>query len=200
MSFKFKLLIFFCLIIGAYNLYVIESLKENIDFLNTRVEVLEDAIESNNVELETIKKSKKETASKPVSKSAVKSRPKSVDKPAAQTVYEKAAQSEQKCSAVKAEPVKIIKPSAKIRVENRYAERTYLPEGYFKEEGTVVVKVDVDWFGKVVETSIQSSTISDEDLQYACREAALRTKFSSNTHDGPDYRLTGTITYTFEAR
>jgi TonB family protein len=94
-----------------------------------------------------------------------------------------------------------IVPSVKVRVEDRYVQgEPELPAGKFNEEGTVVVKVLIDFGGRVVSTSIQSSTVTDEDVQYACREAALKTEFSSNVHAGADSRLAGTITYTFSAQ
>ena len=42
--------------------------------------------------------------------------------------------------------------------------------------------------------------IADEDVQYSCREAALKTRFSHNIHAGHDSRARGTITYTFLAQ
>lgn len=96
---------------------------------------------------------------------------------------------------VKPKPMNIV-PGVKVRVEDRYVlGEPELPAGKFNEEGTVVVKVLIDYGGRVVSTSIQSSTVADEDVQYACREAALKTKFSYNVHAGIDSRLAGTITY-----
>ncbi len=101
----------------------------------------------------------------------------------------------------KAAKVKKIVPSAKARVENRYVEGDIvLPEGKFLEEGTVTVNVYVDFMGTVTKTDIASSTISDEEVKYACREAALKTDFSLDVHAGADSRLKGTIVYTFSAR
>jgi TonB family protein len=101
---------------------------------------------------------------------------------------------------VKPKPMNIV-PSVKVRVEDRYVKgEPELPAGKFNEEGTVVVKVLIDLMGGVTSTSIQSSTVTDEEVQYACREAALKTKFSYNVHAGPDSRVAGTITYTFSAQ
>jgi TonB family protein len=103
-------------------------------------------------------------------------------------------------AAVTAKPKNIV-PSVKVRVEDRYVQgEPELPAGKFNEEGTVVVKVLIDFMGGVTSTSIQSSTVTDEDVQYACREAALKTRFSPNVHAGADSRLAGTITYTFSAQ
>lgn len=103
-------------------------------------------------------------------------------------------------AAVTVKPKNIV-PSVKVRVEDRYVQgEPKLPAGKFNEEGTVVVKVLIDYGGRVVSTSIQSSTVTDEDVQYACREAALKTRFSYNVHAGADSRLAGTITYTFSAQ
>lgn len=101
------------------------------------------------------------------------------------------------------EPVvtKVILPTAKVRVEDRYVEYDpVLPDGEFTEEGNVVINVAVDYLGDVTSTSVKSSTIADEDVQYACREAALKTRFSSNLHAGHDSRARGTITYIFIAQ
>jgi TonB family protein len=103
-------------------------------------------------------------------------------------------------AAVTVKPKNIV-PGVKVRVEDRYVQgEPELPAGKFNEEGTVVVKVLIDFGGRVVSTSIQSSTVTDEDVQYACREAALKTRFSYNVHAGADSRLAGTITYTFSAQ
>lgn len=103
-------------------------------------------------------------------------------------------------AAVTVKPKNIV-PGVKVRVEDRYVQgEPELPAGKFNEEGTVVVKVLIDYGGRVVSTSIQSSTVTDEDVQYACREAALKTRFSPNVHAGSDSRLAGTITYTFSAQ
>lgn len=100
----------------------------------------------------------------------------------------------------KPKPMNIV-PGVKVRVEDRYVlGEPKLPAGKFNEEGTVVVKVLIDFGGSVTSTSIQSSTVTDEDVQYACREAALKTRFSSNVHADIDSRLAGTITYTFSAQ
>ncbi len=111
-----------------------------------------------------------------------------------------------KTVAKDAAPQKVVKakriiPSAKARVENRYVEGDIvLPEGKFLEEGTVTVNVYVDFMGTVTKTDIASSTISDEEVKYACREAALKTNFSLDVHAGADSRLKGTIVYTFSAK
>jgi TonB family protein len=103
-------------------------------------------------------------------------------------------------AAVTVKPKNIV-PGVKVRVEDRYVQgEPELPAGKFNEEGTVVVKVLIDFMGGVTSTSIQSSTVTDEDVQYACREAALKTRFSPNVHAGSDSRLAGTITYTFSAQ
>ncbi len=95
---------------------------------------------------------------------------------------------------------KKIVASCKVRVEDRYVNYgDKLPEGKFTEEGTVTVKVYVDWSGDVTKTSILNSTITDEDVQYACRQAAVKTHFSMASGDGYDSLQTGTIVYYFTA-
>ena len=106
-----------------------------------------------------------------------------------------------KPAKVKHGSVRKIEPEVKVRVEDRYVNGDpELPKGQFREEGTIVVKVMIDFMGGVTATSVQSSTIADEDVQYACREAALKTNFSSNVHADIDSRVSGTITYTFLAK
>lgn len=88
--------------------------------------------------------------------------------------------------------------AAKVRVDNHYVEGdTYLPDNTGGYDGVVVINVSVDAIGIVTEASVgRSSTISDEDLLYECREAALKTRFSYNPSSS--YEGTrGTITYTF---
>lgn len=103
------------------------------------------------------------------------------------------------------EPAKVTRtaaravPSAKVRITDRYVEgKTYLPEGKFTEKGTVTVAIYVDFLGTVSKTEISSATIQDEDVQYACREAALKTRFSLDVHAGHDNLLKGTIQYEFK--
>ncbi len=94
----------------------------------------------------------------------------------------------------------IIKPTAKVRVENRYViGTTFLPVGKFTQEGTVKVRVYVRRIGNVAKTEIVESDITDEDILYSCREAALKTNFSYDSSADYQSLLQGTITYTFSA-
>ncbi len=90
--------------------------------------------------------------------------------------------------------------SAKARLENRYVSyRAELPNVSKGQEGIVVVGIRVDQLGDVVSARVNSgTTISNEDILDACKEAALRTDFSTN-FDAPD-KEQGTITYTFTAK
>ncbi len=90
--------------------------------------------------------------------------------------------------------------TAKVKVENRYVRGgTFLPEISEGPVGDVVVTIEISWGGTVTYAQINpKSTISDEDILDACKDAALRTKFSYNP-DAPQ-KQTATITYTFTAR
>lgn len=90
--------------------------------------------------------------------------------------------------------------SAKVKVENRYVlYDTPLPIGANKQAGKVIINATVSRGGSVVAVSVNpNSTISDEDVVDACKEAALKTHFAYNS-DAPD-KAQGTITYTFTAK
>lgn len=90
--------------------------------------------------------------------------------------------------------------SAKTKLENRYVTyRAELPKVSKGPEGQVVIGITVTQTGKVVSVKINNgTTIVDDDIIDACKEAALRTDFSVNW-DSPD-RQQGTITYTFTAK
>ena len=90
--------------------------------------------------------------------------------------------------------------SAKAKVENRYVSgTTYLPKVSTGPTGVVVINVTMDRIGIVGSVSVNSATtILDEDVIDACKEAALKTGFGYNP-DAPN-KSTGTITYTFTAR
>lgn len=81
------------------------------------------------------------------------------------------------------------------RVENRYlvgtAPTPVLPEA---EVGAVEIEIVVNKKGKVTRVTIDDgTTITNERILQACKEAALQTQFSKNS-DASD-RTTGAITY-----
>ena len=90
------------------------------------------------------------------------------------------------------------KVEAKVRVENRYVDfRTPLPSAVEGITGTVVINVKMNRLGTVTSVSVNNgTTITNEDVIYNCKDAALRTNFAYN----PDAPITsvGTITYTFQ--
>ena len=90
--------------------------------------------------------------------------------------------------------------SAKVKVENRYVlGTTYVPKITTGPSGIVVIDVTLTRTGTVTAVSTNSrSTISDEDIIDACKEAALKTGFAYNP-EAPD-KTRGTITYTFTAK
>lgn len=168
------LLVIICIALTAYNLYSVITLKEEIAELKSVPEVVENESEQ------------PEQPEQP--------------KQMVDAELEKERQPVKAAVTVKPKPMNIV-PGVKVRVEDRYVQgEPELPAGKFNEEGTVVVKVLIDFMGGVTSTSIQSSTVTDEDVQYACREAALKTRFSSNVHADINSRLAGTITYTFSAQ
>lgn len=88
------------------------------------------------------------------------------------------------------------KVEAKVRVENRYVQhKPALPEAKAGCTGVVVIEVKMNSLGMVGSATLASgTTITDEDVLYSCKEAALKTDFAYN----PDTRTSvGTITYTF---
>ncbi len=89
--------------------------------------------------------------------------------------------------------------AAKVKVEDRYVEKTVLPQVSTSPEGTVVVNVTIDPGGSVSGAKIGSgSTIKDEEILDKCKEAALKSKFNINVYVGSKHP--GTITYTFSAK
>lgn len=90
--------------------------------------------------------------------------------------------------------------TAKVKVEDRYVDRTLvLPKVTTGPQGIVIVGVIMDHGGDVTSARIQSgTTISDEDVLDACKEAALKTRFSINFDVSAKHP--GTITYTFTAK
>ena len=89
------------------------------------------------------------------------------------------------------------KVEAKVRVENRYVQnRATLPDAKAGCTGVVVIEVKMNQLGMVGSATIASgTTITDEDVLYSCKEAALKTDFAYNP-EAPRTSI-GTITYTF---
>lgn len=90
--------------------------------------------------------------------------------------------------------------SAKVKVENRYVQgTTFVPRITSGPAGIVVINVVVTRTGTVGSVTVDaSSTITDEEILDACKEAALRTDFAYNP-EAPNKSI-GTITYTFTAK
>ena len=88
--------------------------------------------------------------------------------------------------------------TARIRVDNRYAnDNIPLPNINYPINGVVVVKICINQIGMVGSVDIVTSDtdISDEDVLYSCKEAALKTHFAFNP-EAPETSI-GTITYIF---
>ena len=90
--------------------------------------------------------------------------------------------------------------TSKVKVEDRYVNgKAPMPSVTTGPTGIVVVGVTMDQIGIVSKATVNSgTTISDEDVLDACKEAALKTSFGYNP-DAPNHSV-GTITYTFTAR
>lgn len=90
--------------------------------------------------------------------------------------------------------------TAKVKVEDRYVRgETYLPKITEGPIGKVVVSICINNGGWVISARIKpESTISNEDVLDACKDAALRTMFSSNYEVSDKHPAT--ITYTFTAK
>ena len=88
------------------------------------------------------------------------------------------------------------KVEAKVRVENRYVQHeTKLPQAKAGFTGVVVIEVKLNSLGMVGSATVASgTTITDEDVLYSCKEAALKTDFAYNQETRTSI---GTITYTF---
>lgn len=86
---------------------------------------------------------------------------------------------------------------AKERIEDHYAtDGIVLPDVECDSEGVVVVDITVDRLGIVTGAEVGSgTTISDEEVRYRCKEAALKTRFSYNPDAEP--QTSGTIKYIF---
>lgn len=89
------------------------------------------------------------------------------------------------------------KVEAKVRVENRYVQnKVTLPNAKEGCTGVVIIEVKMNQLGMVGSATVASgTTITDEDVIYNCKEAALKTDFAYNP-DAPRTSI-GTITYTF---
>lgn len=89
--------------------------------------------------------------------------------------------------------------TSKVKVEDRYVEKTALPQVSNGPEGIVVVNVTIDPGGNVSGAKIGTgTTINDEEILDKCKEAALKSKFNINVYVSSKHP--GTITYTFTAK
>ena len=109
-------------------------------------------------------------------------------------------------TATNAQPSSGSKPSgrvsvtAKVKVEDRYVSgKTPIPSVTNGPTGVVVIGVTLNRVGIVSKATVNSGTsITDEEILDACKEAALKTSFGYNP-EAPDHSV-GTITYTFTTR
>ena len=90
--------------------------------------------------------------------------------------------------------------TAKVKVEDRYVSgKTPIPSVTNGPTGVVVIGVTMNRVGIVSKATVNTgTTITDEEILDACKEAALKTSFGYNP-EAPDHSI-GTITYTFTAK
>jgi hypothetical protein len=90
--------------------------------------------------------------------------------------------------------------TAKVKVEDRYVSgKTPIPSVTNGPTGVVVIGVTMNRVGIVSKATVNTgTTITDEEILDACKEAALKTSFGYNP-EAPDHSV-GTITYTFTAK
>ena len=206
------------LVLGL-NVYRTESTKKQMDALSSKVEALSAKIDT--LEFPTFPEigsvPAPDASSKQVSalsrsvanlESKVNSLERSVDRLSANRQQTASSNTQQKPAASSsAAPTPSSSPSSgrvsittKVKVEDRYVSgKTPVPAVSSGPAGVVVIGVTMDRVGIVSKATVNSgTTISDEDILDACKEAALKTSFSYNP-DAPNHSV-GTITYTFTAR
>ena len=90
--------------------------------------------------------------------------------------------------------------TAKVKVEDRYVSgKTPIPSVTNGPTGVVVIGVTMNRVGIVSKATVNTgTTITDEEILDACKEAALKTSFGYNP-EAPDHSVS-TITYTFTAK
>ncbi len=89
--------------------------------------------------------------------------------------------------------------SSKVKVEDRYVEKTVIPQVTVGPEGVVVINITIDPGGNVSRARVGTgTTIKDEDILNKCKEAALKTRFNINVYVSSNHP--GTITYTFTSK
>ena len=67
------------------------------------------------------------------------------------------------------------------------------PSNNFRQEGKVVIQIQVNASGKVVEAKVAGGDISDKQTQQLALDAALKARFTEGDQD-----QIGTITYIFK--
>ena len=89
------------------------------------------------------------------------------------------------------------RPDVKVRVEDHYMMLDpEFPDVSFPKDELVVIDIIVNQLGIVVRAIINDgTTVRDEDVLYACKEAALKLLFSYNP-DAPD-RTAGKVIYSY---
>ncbi len=172
--------------------------KEEVTKLTSSISSIESRITALQSKVELLAKNQKQMAATiqktTVTSSSSSSSTKTVSSSSKSTSVESISSSQSDSRKVR------VSVTAKVKVEDRYVmDKTYLPRISEGIVGTVVVNIEMNAVGIVTSARIKSeSSIKDEDILDACKEAALRTEFNYNP--GAPNKQTGTITYTFTAR
>lgn len=211
------------LVLGL-NVYRTETTKKQMDALSSKVESLSARIDSlefpsfpeiGSVPVSDASSKQISTLSKSVAnlESKVNSLQKSIDgisasrqQAASSSSQPKPVNSATSTSASSSASTPVQSPSfgrvsvtSKVKVEDRYVEKSSLPQVTTGPEGTVVINVTIDPGGNVSRAKVGTgTTIKDEDILDKCKEAALKTRFNINVYVSSNHP--GTITYTFIAK
>ena len=206
------------LVLGL-NVYRTETTKKQMDALSSKVEALSAKIDT--LEFPTFPEigsvPSPDASSKQVSalsrsvaslESKVNSLERSVDRlssnrqqaSSSSNTQQKPAASSAAASAPSSSPSSgRVSVTSKVKVEDRYVEKSTLPQVTSGPEGTVVISITIDPGGNVSRAKVGTgTTIQDEDILDKCKEAALKTKFNINVYVSSNHP--GTITYTFTAK
>lgn len=184
---------------------IVSSIAEKVDSLNTRLDSLEQIKTPNQgASLKAVNKKVADISNAVARLESKVEKLSSTKQQAAATAPRSAtssAPSPKTSSTMPTNGTKVrVAVSAKVKVENRYVlGSTPLPKVTYGPTGVVVINVVVNRVGTVGSVSVNTNTtINDEDVIDACKEAALRTEFAYNS-EAPD-KTQGFIAYTFTAK
>ena len=138
---------------------------------------------------------------KPVKQKAAPTPTQSTGSPFLDLLIQMGEESEKAAAKERAKQKVIV--SSKYRLEDRYVSSggVETPDMLGDQAGEVVLDIYVDKYGSVKSAKLKSATgVTNEDVIEACKKAALKTDFNSNSDMGYEEKQAGTITYTFTAK